>query len=103
MSKILNPHPGDEIKRLLREINVTQGRLAFDINESPVMIDRIIKRETALTPVIAIKIAKALGLSPEALFEMQARHDISRAMRHEKAENVRPYHTTSSVIPDRSD
>jgi len=91
MVRILTPHPGEEIKRLLNILNVSQNRLAFDIGESPVLIHRLLKRKSALTPVLAIKIAKAISSTPEALLEMQARHDISRARRIETAENVPIY------------
>ncbi|PPC63898.1 addiction module antidote protein, HigA family [Pantoea sp. ICBG 1758] len=103
MTQILTPHPGDEIKRLLKLLNVTQGRLAHDIGESPVLVDRLIKRKTALTAAVAIKIAKAISTTPEALLEMQARHDISRAKRKEDAENVPIYPLPDSLPLDRSD
>lgn len=103
MVQILTPHPGDEIKRLLKILNVTQGKFAHDINESPVLVDRLIKRKTALSPGLAIKIAKALSTTPEALLEMQARHDISRARRHETAENVPVYPLPDMMNLDRSD
>jgi len=103
MVQILTPHPGDEIKRLLKIYNVTQGKFAHDIGESPVLVDRLIKRKTALSPSMAIKIAKALNTTAVALLEMQARHDISRALRHETAENVPIYPLPDMLNPDRSD
>lgn len=103
MVQILNPHPGDEIKRMLRLLNVSHGKFAKDIDESPVLVDRLIKRKTPLTAGLAIKIAKAISTTPEALLEMQARHDISRAKRHETAENVPIYPLPTSFVADRSD
>ena len=102
MTLILTPHPGDEIKRMLKVLNISQGKLAHDIGESPVLIDRLLKRKTALSANLAIKIAKALSTTPEALYEMQARHDVSRAKRHETAEKV-PIYALPNDIKDRSE
>jgi len=103
MVLILTPHPGEEIKRMLKIYNVTHHKLAHDIGESPVLIDRVIKRKTQLTPILAIKIAKAISTTPEALLEMQARHDISRAKRHENAETVPVYVLPQIDNADRSE
>ncbi|NIG12992.1 HigA family addiction module antidote protein [Pantoea sp. Al-1710] len=102
MPVILTPHPGEEIKRMLRLLNVNHNRLANDIGESSVLIDRLIRRKTQLTPNLAIKIAKAISTTPEALMEMQARHDISRARRHENAESV-PIYPLPKSEDDRSE
>jgi len=98
MAQLLNTHPGEEIKKRLRKLHISQQQLAHDIKESPVTIDRIIKRKSALTAAIAIKVAKALSFDAEFLMELQARHDVSRALRHETAERINPY-----PVPDEKD
>jgi len=95
----LAPHPGSEIKRLLKLMRINHFRLANDINESPILIQRMITGKTPLTPILAIKIAATIGLSAEALLEMQARHDISRQRSKVRTDTL-PRYTICVPKPD---
>lgn len=88
---LISPHPGVEITFRLKMVNVTPFQLAKDIDESPVLITRVLKRKTHLTAVLAIKIGKALSIKPETLMDMQGRHDISRVIERTKTDFITPY------------
>jgi len=80
MANVLPTHPGDEIKREMKRKSVTHYRLARDIGETPVYVNRVLNRKTHLSAVMALKIGKAMNLEPEWLLLLQNRHDLSRSL-----------------------
>ena len=76
------PHPGEFIAEVYLEPNHISGReLALAIDVAPSTLSRLLKGETSVTPVMALRLSKALGRSPESWLAMQSNYDLWHARR----------------------
>jgi addiction module HigA family antidote len=76
------PHPGAFIAEVYLEPNHISGReLALAIDVAPSTLSRLLKGETSVTPVMALRLSKALGRSPESWLAMQSNYDLWHARR----------------------
>ena len=83
------PHPGEFISDVYLEPNHVSGReLAAALNVSPSTLSRLLKGETAVSPVMALRLSKALGRSPESWLAMQSNYDLWHARREVKLGKV---------------
>jgi addiction module HigA family antidote len=72
------PHPGDFIKETyLDPFDLSVRYLAMHLKVSPSTINRLIKKESAVSPIMAKKLSIVLGRSPESWLAMQALYDLS--------------------------
>lgn len=62
-------------EEFLRPIGLTQKAFAEHIGVDTKTINRIINDKTSLTPALALKIASALGTSPEFWMNLQTAND----------------------------
>ena len=76
-----NPmHPGDFIKRVyLTPFDLGAKDLAERLQVSQSIISRIINGKGSVTPIMALKLSKVLGRSPESWLLMQDQHDLCEA------------------------
>ncbi|MCP4934558.1 MAG: HigA family addiction module antidote protein [bacterium] len=71
------PHPGKFIEEVyLEEHGVTRADLARALNVSPSSVARLIASKAAVSPAMAIKLEKALGVSAGSWLSMQNAHDL---------------------------
>jgi addiction module HigA family antidote len=76
------PHPGEFIAEVYLEPNDLSVReLAAALNVSPSTLSRLLNGVTAVSPVMALRLSKALGRSPESWLAMQANYDLWHARR----------------------
>lgn len=76
------PHPGEFIEEVyLEEHSVTRADLARALNVSPSTVARLIAGKAAVSPVMAIKLEKALSVSAESWLSMQSAYDLWHAGR----------------------
>ena len=76
------PHPGEFIHEVyLEEHNVTRADLARALNVSPSSVARLIASKAAVSPSMAIKLEKALGVSAGSWLAMQSAYDLWHAGR----------------------
>jgi addiction module HigA family antidote len=71
------PHPGEFITDVYLEPNGISGRkLAAKLDVAASTLSRILKGTSRITPEMALRLAKAIGRSPESWLAMQDNHDL---------------------------
>ena len=71
------PHPGEFIEDVyLEEHGVSRAELARALNVAPSTVQRLIATRAAVSPGMAIKLEKALGVSAKSWLAMQSAHDL---------------------------
>jgi len=74
------PHPGEFITAVYLEPNELSGReLAAALGVSASTLNRILTDRSSISPEMALRLAKALGRSPESWLAMQSNYDLWRA------------------------
>ncbi|MBK9445116.1 MAG: HigA family addiction module antidote protein [Betaproteobacteria bacterium] len=83
------PHPGECIAEIYLEPNGISGReLALKLDVAPSTLSRILKGSSRVTPEMALRLAKAIGRSPESWLAMQDAHDLWQARQHVDLQRV---------------
>ena len=83
------PHPGEYIAEIYLEPNGISGReLALKLDVAPSTLSRILKGSSRVTPEMALRLAKAIGRSPESWLAMQDAHDLWQARQHVDLQRV---------------
>ncbi len=66
------PHPGDFIQATYMEpFGVSCRSLAEHLNVAASTLNRILKRQSGVSPEMALRLSKAVGRSPESWLAMQ--------------------------------
>lgn len=77
------PHPGAFITEVYLEPNGISGReLAVKLGVAASTLSRVLKGSSGISPEMALRLAKALGRSPESWLAMQYNHDLWQAKQH---------------------
>lgn len=71
-------HPGEVLKDELDEVGLTQSALAKHIGVLPKTINEICRGKRGISAEMAMKLAKALGGSPQVWMNLQNNWEISR-------------------------
>lgn len=80
---------GEFITEIYLEPNGISGReLAAKLDVAPSSLSRILKGDSRVTPEMALRLAKALGRSPESWLAMQDAHDLWIARQHVDLQRV---------------
>jgi addiction module HigA family antidote len=83
------PHPGEFITDIYLEPNGISGReLAAKLDVAASTLSRILKGTSRITPEMALRLAKAIGRSPESWLAMQDNHDLWVARQHVDLQRV---------------
>ena len=83
------PHPGEFITRVYLEPNNLSGReLALKLGVAASTLSRILKGSSAVSPEMALRLAKALGRTPESWLAMQYNYDLWHARQRVKLADV---------------
>jgi antitoxin HigA-1 len=89
LSIIKGIHPGLILDRKLREKKLKKSRFALTIKEYPQTLTAITKGKRGMTPALAIKIEKALGLEEGYLMVLQAFYDMKEEkLRQQSASEI---------------
>jgi len=84
------PHPGEFITAVYLEPNNLSGReLASKLDVSASTLNRILKGTSGISPEMALRLAKALGRSPESWLAMQYNYDLWQARQKVTLKKVR--------------
>lgn len=71
------PHPGEFIQEVYLEPFEISGRqLSVKLGVSPSTLNRILKGNSGISSEMALRLAKALGRSPESWLAMQDNYDL---------------------------
>ncbi len=83
------PHPGEFITDIYLEPNGISGpELANKLDVAASTLSRILKGTSRVTPEMALRLAKAIGRSPESWLAMQDAHDLWLARQHVDLQRV---------------
>jgi addiction module HigA family antidote len=80
-AKKLDPIPPGEIllEEFMKPNNVSQNRLARDLDMNPARINDIVHGRSAITAPIALRLAKFFGTTPELWMNLQSGYELRRA------------------------
>lgn len=85
------PHPGEFIDAIyLKPHGITGRELALKLDVSPSTLNRILTGKSAVSPEMALRLAKCLGRSPESWLTMQMNYDLWVTKRQVKLSGVSP-------------
>lgn len=74
------PHPGEFIVAVFLEPYGIAGReLAAKLGVSPSTLNRVLTGRSGISPVMALRLSKCLGRSPESWLAMQHGYDLWQA------------------------
>ena len=83
------PHPGEFIQEIYMEPFGLSGRfLAEQLNVAPSTLNRLLKKQSGVTPEMALRLSKAVGRSPESWLAMQDNYDLWQARQSLDLTNV---------------
>lgn len=73
-------HPGEVLREdFLKELGISEYRLAKDIGVPPLRINQIVKGKRAITADTALRLSRYFGTSAEFWMNMQAHYDLEVA------------------------
>ena len=87
-TKVHDPiHPGEILlEDFLKPLGISQYRIAQAIGVSPRRINEIVQGQRRITPETAVRLSKALGLTPRYWINMQADYDLEMELDRASAE-----------------
>ena len=84
------PHPGEFIKYSYMEpFGLSCRYLVSKLNVAASTLNRVLKKQSGVSPVMALRISKALGRSPESWLAMQDSYDLWQARKQVKLGKVK--------------
>jgi addiction module HigA family antidote len=76
-TKLAPIHPGEILmEEFLKSMEISQYRLAKDINVPARRINEIVQGKRSITPDTALRLSKYFGLSERFWINLQARYDL---------------------------
>ena len=72
-------HPGEHLAEILEELGISRYRLAKAIGVPPIRINDIVHCRRSITADTALRIGKALGMTPEFWLNLQRMYDLDLA------------------------
>ena len=91
------PHPGEFIwETYLEPFDVSVRGLAESLGVDPSTLNRLINGQSGISPEMALRLAKALGRSPESWLAMQDNYDLWMARQSTDLVDVRPMDLASA-------
>ncbi len=83
------PHPGEFIMATYMEpFDLSCRYLAEKLDVSPSTLNRILKKQSGVSPEMALRLSKAIGRSPESWLSMQDAYDLWLAKKNVKLSKV---------------
>ena len=72
-------HPGEYLKELLDELDLSQYRLAKNLGVSPMRINHVINGKRPVTAELALRLGRYFGQNPRYWINLQSRYDMDIA------------------------
>ena len=83
-------HPGEHLTEILQELGITQYRLAKIIGVPPIRIHEIVHGRRSITADSALRIGKALGMTPDFWLNLQRMYDLDVARTKTDTSTIEP-------------
>jgi addiction module HigA family antidote len=87
-------HPGTHLAEMLEELEVTQYRLARTVGVPPRRINEIVHGRRSITADTALRLGKALGMTPEFWLNLQRIYDLEVARATTDLRSIEPLVST---------
>lgn len=83
------PHPGEFIQATYMEpFDLSCRFLAAKLNVAASTLNRVLKKQSGVSPEMALRLSKSLGRSPESWLAMQDAYDLRQAKKRVKLGSV---------------
>ena len=83
-------HPGKHLAEIVEELGITQYRLAKTIGVPQVRIHDIVHCRRSITADTALRIGKALGMTPDFWLNLQRMYDLDVARSRTDVSAIEP-------------
>ena len=83
-------HPGEHLAEIMRELGITQYRLAKTIGVPQIRIHDIVHCRRSVTADTALRIGRALGMAPEFWLNLQRMYDLDVARATTDVSSIEP-------------
>ena len=83
-------HPGEHLAEIIQELGITQYRLARTIDVPPIRIRDIVHGRRSITADSALRIGKALGMTPDFWLNLQRMYDLELARTKTDTSEIEP-------------
>ena len=95
-------HPGEHLAEIMEELGITQYRLAKTIGVPQIRIHDIVHCRRSITADTALRIGKALGMTPEFWVNLQRMYDLDLARSSTDTSAIEPLVGASSAEGSRA-
>ena len=83
-------HPGEHLAEMLAELGLSQYRLAQDMGVAPTRISRIVRGRQGITADTALRLGRALAMTPEFWLNLQHIYDLDCVRAAAEVSGVEP-------------
>lgn len=89
-------HPGEFLRDELEALDMGAGKFAIYIGEPTSAVTEIINGEMGISGLMALKLSRAFGTTPQYWLNLQDMHDTKKALANNAASilSIRPLHAT---------
>ena len=92
-------HPGEHLAEILEDLEISQYRLATTIGVSPRRINEIVHGTRSISADTALRIGKALRMTPESWLNLQRLYDLEKARGSTDVSQIEPLVPEPTEIP----
>ena len=90
MAAIEPIHPGEHLAEIMEELGITQYRLAKAVGVPQIRIHDIVHCRRSITADTALRIGRALGMTPEFWLNLQRMYDLDVARAKTDVSTIEP-------------
>lgn len=83
-------HPGEHLKEIMEELGISGYRLAKTIGVPPIRVHDIVHRRRSITADTALRIGRALAMTPEYWLNLQRMYDLDKARATTDTSGIEP-------------
>jgi len=89
------PHPGRVVREeILQPLGLTVTTGAKILGVSRQALNNLVNRRAGISPEMAVRLAKAFGVSAQTWLRMQSNYDLAQALKSQSKIRVRRYRRT---------
>ena len=90
MTTVQPIHPGEHLVEMMRELGITQNCLARTIGVSRIGIHDIVHGRRSITADTALRVGRALGMTPDFWLNLQQMYDLDVARAKTDLSTIEP-------------
>lgn len=83
-------HPGEHLAEILEDLGISRYRLAKTMCVPPIRINEIVHCRRSITADTALRIGKALGMTPEFWLNLQRMYELDLARSSVDTSGIEP-------------